>query len=88
MTSVLIMPCKHSTTTTITSILCGALLVSCLKCGLWSGHNGSAVLVNADELSDEAKTAMAAGWKKYGHNEYVNRMISVRRSLPDVRDSA
>jgi len=54
---------------------------------LWSGHNGSAVLLNDDNLSDEVKAAMAEAWKKYGHNEYVNRMISVRRPLPDVRDS-
>jgi len=46
------------------------------------------VVLNTDKLSDEAKAAVAAGWKKYGHNENVNRMISLRRSLPDVRDPA
>jgi len=50
------------------------------------GHNGSAMVLNTDELSDDAKAVMEEGWKKYGHNEYVNRMISMRRTLPDIRD--
>ena len=52
------------------------------------GHNGSAVVLNADRLSAEAKAAVEDGWNKYGHNEYVNRMVSLRRTLPDVRDPA
>jgi len=55
---------------------------------LWSGHNGSSALLNDDRLPAEAKVAMAEGWTKYGHNEYVNRRIAIRRPLPDVRDSA
>jgi len=50
------------------------------------GRNGTAVVVNADQLSGEALAAMEDGWNKYGHNEYVNRMISLHRTLPDVRD--
>jgi len=52
------------------------------------GYNGSAVVLNAEELSLEAKAAMEAGWKKYGHNENVNRMVSLRRTLPDLREPA
>jgi len=53
-----------------------------------TGNNGSAVVLNAHQLSAEAKAVVEDGWNKYGHNEYVNRMISLRRTLPDVRDPA
>ena len=65
-----------------------SFLVSLPLLWLISGQNGSAVMLNADRLSAEAKAAVDDGWNKYGHNEYVNRMISVRRTLPDVREPA
>lgn len=46
------------------------------------------MLLASDQLTDEAKIAVEEGWKKYGHNEYVNSMISMTRILPDVRDPA
>ena len=46
------------------------------------------MVLNADELPAEDKAAMDAGWKKYGHNENVNRMVSLRRTLPDLREPA
>jgi len=57
-------------------------------CSVLLGHSGNAVVLNADNLSDDEKLAVDEGWKKYGHNEFVNRMISMRRTLPDVRDPA
>ena len=66
----------------------GLLSIIALLLLLWLvlGDNGSAVVLNTDQLSAEAKTAIEDGWNKYGHNEYVNHMISLRRTLPDVRD--
>jgi len=61
-------------------------LVSSHSLWLILGQNGSAVVLNIGELSADAKAAMEGGWNKYGHNEYVNRMIPLRRMLPDVRD--
>lgn len=46
------------------------------------------MVVNVDQLLDEAKASVEEGWKKYGHNENVNRMISLHRVLPDVREQA
>ncbi|XP_063536116.1 putative polypeptide N-acetylgalactosaminyltransferase 9 isoform X3 [Cydia strobilella] len=37
-------------------------------------------------ISDEAKVAVAEGWKKNAFNQYVSDLISIRRKLPDPRD--
>lgn len=37
-------------------------------------------------LSEEAKAAVADGWKKNAFNQYVSDLISIRRKLPDPRD--
>jgi hypothetical protein len=50
------------------------------------GHNGTAVLVDSDQLSPTEKVLYDVGWQKYAHNEYVSRQIPLRRVLPDVRD--
>ena len=52
-----------------------------------SGQNGSAVLVEVDRLSLSERQQYDNGWSKHAHNEYVSRMISLHRVLPDIRDS-
>lgn len=37
-------------------------------------------------ISEEAKQAVAEGWKKNAFNQYVSDLISIRRKLPDPRD--
>lgn len=37
-------------------------------------------------LTDEAKEAVADGWKKNAFNQYASDLISIRRKLPDPRD--
>ncbi|XP_061715748.1 putative polypeptide N-acetylgalactosaminyltransferase 9 isoform X1 [Cydia pomonella] len=37
-------------------------------------------------MSDDARIAVAEGWKKNAFNQYVSDLISIRRKLPDPRD--
>lgn len=50
------------------------------------GEMGSAVRIKKTALSDEERQKYDAGWKNHAFNEYVSEMISLRRSLADVRD--
>lgn len=50
------------------------------------GEMGSPVRIKKNTLSDEERRKYDAGWKNHAFNEYVSEMISLRRSLADIRD--
>jgi hypothetical protein len=43
------------------------------------------VNIDKDKLSPEERAKFDAGWKNNEFNEYASNMISLHRSLPDVR---
>ncbi|KAL5010191.1 hypothetical protein ScPMuIL_012496 [Solemya velum] len=50
------------------------------------GEQGSAVIINREELSPEEQAKYDDGWATHRFNEYVSNKISIHRSLPDPRD--
>jgi hypothetical protein len=50
------------------------------------GEMGNAVRIKPDKLSEEERKKYREGWKNNAFNQYVSDMISLRRSLADVRD--
>lgn len=50
------------------------------------GELGVPVRIKKDRLSPEELQQYKQGWRDNAFNEYASNMISVRRSLPDVRD--
>jgi hypothetical protein len=50
------------------------------------GEMGNAVRIKKDKLSQEERKIYDDGWKNNAFNQYVSDMISLRRSLADVRD--
>ena len=52
----------------------------------WPGEMGNAVRIKKDQLSDEERRKYDEGWKNNAFNQYASDMVSVRRSLADVRD--
>jgi len=50
------------------------------------GEMGNAVRIDKDKLSKEEQQKYDDGWKNNAFNQYVSDMISLRRSLADVRD--
>uniref|UniRef100_A0A182Y834 Polypeptide N-acetylgalactosaminyltransferase n=1 Tax=Anopheles stephensi TaxID=30069 RepID=A0A182Y834_ANOST len=54
------------------------------------GHMGEPVLIPENQsvqLPNRVKEQIALGWQRQGYNQFVSDLISVRRELPDVRDS-
>ncbi|KAL5285108.1 gly-5 family protein [Megaselia abdita] len=49
------------------------------------GEMGSPVVLPG-ELPPEEKKAIATGWGHYNYNYYVSEIVSIRRSLPDLRN--
>lgn len=50
------------------------------------GEMGVRVRIDKDKLSPEERKLFDDGWQNNAFNQYASDMISVRRSLPDVRD--
>jgi polypeptide N-acetylgalactosaminyltransferase len=50
------------------------------------GENGKGINIEKDKLSDEDKQKFDLGWKNNAYNQYASDMMSLHRSLPDVRD--
>ena len=51
------------------------------------GEMGKAVIIDKDKLSTEERKLYDKGWKDTAFNIYVSDMISVHRTLPDIRES-
>lgn len=51
------------------------------------GEMGEAVKVDRDQLGDAEQKAYDEGFKKNSFNQYASDMISVKRSLPDMRQA-
>ena len=47
---------------------------------------GKAVNIKVEELTPEQKQDYDKGWKDNAFNRYASDMISLHRTLPDVRD--
>lgn len=52
----------------------------------WPGEMGNAVRIKKEKLSVEERKKYDDGWKDNAFNQYASDMISLRRSLADVRD--
>ena len=50
-----------------------------------AGEMGKPVLLQKEKLSQEVQHLIDKGWQDNAFNQYVSDMISVSRSLPDVR---
>jgi hypothetical protein len=52
------------------------------------GELGKPVNIDKDKLSPEERKKYDDGWKNNAFNQYVSDMISIHRSLADIRDPA
>ncbi|KAL3832574.1 hypothetical protein ACJMK2_024207 [Sinanodonta woodiana] len=50
------------------------------------GEMGKPVIIDRTKLSPQERDKFEAGFRKHAFNQYVSDMISLHRSLPDVRD--
>lgn len=50
------------------------------------GEMGQAVIISSQNLTKDQQRLLDEGWKNNAFNQYVSDLISVHRSLPDVRD--
>jgi polypeptide N-acetylgalactosaminyltransferase len=50
------------------------------------GEMGNPVRIDKDKLSKEERKKYDDGWTNNAFNQYVSDMISLRRSLADIRD--
>ncbi|XP_059171538.1 polypeptide N-acetylgalactosaminyltransferase 5-like [Physella acuta] len=50
------------------------------------GENGKGVTIEKEKLSEVERKKFDEGWKNNAYNQYVSDMMSLHRSLPDVRD--
>ena len=53
---------------------------------LLPGENGQGMDIKKEQLSKEELKRFDEGWKNNAYNQYASDMMSVHRSLPDVRD--
>ena len=55
-------------------------------CVFVAGEKGRGVNIDKNGLSPEERKKFDDGWQKNAYNQYASDMISLHRSLPDVRD--
>ena len=48
---------------------------------------GQGVIIDKDRLSPEERVKFDKGWSDNAYNQYVSDMISLHRSIPDIRDA-
>ena len=51
-----------------------------------SGEDGQPVIIDKEKLTAEQRADYDKGWKDNAFNRYASDMISLHRSLPDIRD--
>ena len=51
----------------------------------FSGELGRPVIINSNKLSPEEKKKFDDGWHNHAFNEYVSGIISLHRSIGDIR---
>lgn len=51
-----------------------------------AGEMGKPVILDKEKLSKDIQSLIDKGWEDNAFNQYVSDMISITRSLPDVRD--
>lgn len=54
---------------------------------LCTGEQGKAVIIDKDKLSPEERKKYEQGFQNNAFNQYASDMMSLHRSLPDVRDA-
>lgn len=55
-------------------------------CRSIEGESGEAVVIEKEKLSTEDRKKFDDGWQNNAFNQYASDMISLHRSLPDIRD--
>ncbi len=63
-------------------------LVNAIKSFLFLGELGRPVNIDKDKLSPSERIKFDEGWKNNAFNQYASDMISLHRSLADIRDPA
>jgi hypothetical protein len=48
---------------------------------------GQGVIIDKDQLSPDERVKFDKGWEDNAYNQYVSDMISLHRSIPDIRDA-
>jgi hypothetical protein len=48
---------------------------------------GKGVSIDKEKLSPEERVKFDKGWSDNAYNQYVSDMISLHRSIPDIRDA-
>lgn len=51
------------------------------------GEYGRLVNINPDALAPEERIRYNQGWNNHHFNEYVSDLISVQRTVPDLRNT-
>ena len=51
------------------------------------GEGGKAVIIEKEKLSPEERKKYDDGWQNNAFNQYASDMISLHRTLDDVRDA-
>jgi len=53
---------------------------------MFKGENGEGVHIEKEKLSAQNRTKFDSGWQNNAFNQFASDMISLHRSLPDIRD--